>query len=142
MTDPVTLDDEVLQLLAQPLFARLSTNGRDGYPHTVPIWFDTETTADGATTLWFISDRASAKVRNALADPRAAATIGGEADDALGIMLRGTITIEDDPDQVMTHRMIDRYEPGERNAALRELWQDDDIVVLRLHVERVTNVFS
>ena len=125
MTGSVTLDDEVLQLLAQPLFARLSTNGRDGYPHTVPIWFDTEPAADGTTTLWFISDRASAKVRNALVDPRAAAVIGGDADDALGLLLRGTISVENDPEQVMTHRMIDRYEPGERNAALRELWRDN-----------------
>jgi len=142
MTDPVTLEPAALEFLALPHFARLSTNGRDGYPHTVPIWYAVETGGDGSQTIWFISDRGSAKVRNATADPRAAVTIGGEKDDAFGLLFRGRLTIEDDPQQVMTHRMIDRYEPGDRNAELRALWQDDDIVVLRLHIERMTNVFS
>ncbi len=135
------LDADLLAFLAQPVFARLSTNGRDGYPHTVPIWFDVEAT-DGGHTFWFISDRGSAKVRNAIADPRAAVTVGGATGDTHAILVRGTITIEDDADQARTHRMIDRYEQGPRNAELRELWKDDDIVVLRLTPERISNVFG
>lgn len=136
------LDADLLAFLAQPVFARLSTNGRDGYPHTVPIWFDVEATEEGGHTFWFISDRGSAKVRNALADPRAAVTVGGESNDPHAILVRGTITIEDDADQARTHRMIDRYESGPRNATLRELWKDDDIVLLRLSIERISNVFG
>lgn len=136
------LDAELLAFLAQPVFARLSTNGRDGYPHTVPIWFDVEADGDGGHTFWFISDRASAKVRNAQADPRAAVTVGGATGDTHAILVRGTITIEDDTNQSRTHRMIDRYEQGPRNATLRELWKDDDIVLLRLTPERISNVFG
>ena len=33
-------------------------------------------------------------MRNATADPRAAVTIGGEKDDAFGLLFRGTMTIE------------------------------------------------
>ena len=136
------LDDAARALLARPLYARLSTNGPDGYPHTVPIWFALDEGDGGFGALWFISDRGARKTRNALADPRAAAVVGGDRDDGDGLLLRGRITVEDDPDQVWTHRMIDRYETGERNASMRELWKDDDIVVLRLDIERVTRVFG
>lgn len=136
------LDAAVLDILSRPLFARLSTNGRDGYPHTVPIWFDTDADATGATTIWFISDRAVTKTRNALADQRATVVIGGDRVDGDGYMFRGILKVEDDPQQVMTHRMIDRYEVGDRNSALREEWKDADIVVLRFHIERVTKVFG
>ena len=136
------LDDAALGFLARPLFARLSTNGVDGYPHTVPIWHAVDVADDGAVSIWFISDRGARKTQNALADPRAAVVIGGDHADGDGYLLRGRITVEDDPDQVRTHAMIDRYETGDRNAALRDAWKDDDIVVLRLHVERATRVYG
>ena len=139
------MDQVILDFLMRPLFARLSTNGADGYPHSVPIWFDisTESSADGAeTTIWFISDRSARKAQNLLADPRATVVIGGDRADGDGYMFRGRVVIEDDPAQVMTHRMIDRYEHGERNGSLRAAWKDDDIVVLRLHIERTTRVYG
>ena len=134
------LDQAALDLLARPLFARLSTNGPDGYPHSVPIWFAADSDDTGAVSVWFISDRSARKTQNALADPRAAVVIGGDPADGLGYLLRGRISVEEDPNQTMTHRMIDRYETGERNGQLRAAWKDDDVVVLRLHIERVTQV--
>ena len=134
------LDQAALDLLARPLFARLSTNGADGYPHSIPIWFATDVDEAGVVSVWFISDRSARKTQNALADPRAAVVIGGDPTDGLGYLLRGRISVEDDPGQQMTHRMIDRYETGDRNGALRAEWKDDDVVVLRFHVERVTRV--
>lgn len=136
------LDSKALDFLARPLFARLASNGADGYPHIVPIWFALDVGDDGTPTIWFISDRGARKTRNVIADPRAAVVIGGDAADGDGYLVRGRITVEDDPGQVLTHQMIDRYERGERNASLRDLWRDDDIVVLRLHIERVTGVFA
>jgi hypothetical protein len=50
--------------------------------------------------------------------------------------------VVDDPDQRATHAMIDRYESGERNAALRAMWADDDIVVLRLTPTSVVKVWG
>lgn len=134
-------DPQLLAFLERRLFARLSTNGPDGYPHTVPIWFATDRHADGSISVWFISDRDARKTKNALADPRGAAAIGGDPADGDGYLLRGRITVEDDPQQERTHAMIDRYETGARNAD-RAAWKDDDIVVLRLHVERVTKVYG
>ena len=134
------LDQAALDLLARPLFARLSTNGADGYPHSVPIWFAIDVDEAGTASVWFISDRTARKTQNALVDPRAAVVIGGDPGDGGGYLLRGRISVEDDPRQQLTHRMIDRYEKGERNAALRAAWRDDDVVVLRLTVERATQV--
>ncbi len=105
-------DDRALAFLGEVRFARLATIGRDGFPHNVPIWFDLEPAADGTHDLLFVSDRAATKTRNALADPRAGVTVGGDRSDTQGYLIRGTITVEDDPGQVVTHRMIDRYEAG------------------------------
>lgn len=137
-----TIDDRLLDFLDRRLFARLSTNGTDGYPHTVPIWYAVDRHHDGSISVWFVSDRDARKTTNALADPRAAVVIGGDPADGDGYLLRGRLTVEDDPGQARTHAMIDRYETGERNAQLREAWKDDDIVVLRLHVERVTRIYG
>ena len=136
-------DDRALAFLGEVRFARLATIGRDGFPHNVPIWFDVEPAADGAHDLLFVSDRAATKTRNALADPRAGVTVGGDRSDTQGYLIRGTITVEDDPGQVVTHRMIDRYEAGTpRAAALREAWNDDDIVVLRLRPTSIISVWG
>lgn len=136
-------DDRSLAFLAEVRFARLATIGRDGFPHNVPIWFALEPVADGSHDVLFVSDRSAAKTRNALANPKAGVTVGGDADDKQGYLIRGTITVEDDPGQTVTHRMIDRYEGGTPRAAeLYEAWKNDDIVVLRLHPTSVVNVWG
>jgi PPOX class probable F420-dependent enzyme len=136
-------DDPSLAFLAEARFARLATIGRDGFPHNVPIWFDLEPLADGSHDVLFVSDRGASKTRNALANPRAGVTVGGDRGDACGYLIRGTITVEDDPGRVVTHRMIDRYEGGTPRATeLREAWQHDDIVVLRLHPTSITSVWG
>ena len=136
-------DDRSLAFLAEVRFARLATIGRDGFPHNVPIWFDVEPAADGSHDVLFVSDRSATKTRNAIANQRAGATIGGDRGDTEGYLIRGTITVEDDPGQTVTHRMIDRYEAGTPRAAeLREAWRDDDIVVLRLRPTSVVSVWG
>ena len=136
-------DDRALAFLSEVRFARLATIGRDGFPHNVPIWFAIEPTADGSHDVLFVSDRSAPKTRNALANPRAGVTVGGDRDDNGGYLIRGTITVEDDPGQTVTHRMIDRYEAGTPRAAeLREAWKNDDIVVLRLRPTSVVNVWA
>jgi PPOX class probable F420-dependent enzyme len=136
-------DDRALAFLAEARFARLATIGRDGFPHNVPIWFDLEPTPDGSHDVIFVSDRTATKTRNALANPNAGVTIGGDRTDSHGYLIRGTIAVEDDPAQTTTHRMIDRYEAGTPRATeLREAWKDDDIVVLRLRPTSVINVWG
>lgn len=141
--DGEVFDDRTLAFLADVRFARLATIGRDGFPHNVPIWYDLEPTADGSHDVIFVSDRSAAKTRNALANPNAGVTVGGDRTDNQGYLIRGTITVEDDPEQATTHRMIDRYEGGTPRAAeLREAWKDDDIVVLRLRPTSVISVWG
>lgn len=136
-------DERALGFLGTVRVARLATIDRDGFPHNVPIWFDLEAVPDASYDLLFISDRGATKTRNALVNPRAGVTIGGEPTDGQGYLIRGTITVEDDPGQVVTHRMIDRYEAGTPRAEeLREAWKDDDIVVLRLRPTSVVKVWG
>ena len=120
----------------------LASIGADGVPHNVPIWYDVSSGADGGHDLVMIADRGSRKTRNLLASPHAALTVGGLPGDNDGYMVRGAVTVVDDPGQQATHAMIDRYETGERNAALRALWAADDIVVLRLHPTSVVRVWG
>ena len=36
------LDETVREFLQKPLIARLATIDGNGYPHTVPLWFDVD----------------------------------------------------------------------------------------------------
>jgi PPOX class probable F420-dependent enzyme len=132
-------DETTLQFLSRPLIARLSTLGADSYPHTVPVWFDLEH-VDGDVQFVMVSDRSARKTRNAERDQRAALMIGGGLSDDDGYLIRGDLTIVGDDGHVVTHRMIDRYEAGPRNAELRAAWKDDDIVVIRLRPRSVVRV--
>lgn len=134
--------DAALAFLRSPRFGYLATVGDDGVPHNVPIWYDIVAAGDGAHELAMIADRSSRKTRNVLARPQAALTVGGLPGDRDGYMVRGIVSVVDDPDQRATHAMIDRYESGERNAALRAMWADDDIVVLRLTPTSVVKVWG
>ncbi len=136
-------DERALAFLAEVRFARLATIDRNGFPHNVPIWFDLEAVGDGSHDVVFVSDRSATKTRNVLANPKAGVTVGGDRTDSQGYLIRGTVTVEDDPDQAATHRMIDRYEAGTPRAEeLREAWKNDDIVVLRLHPTSIVSIWG
>ena len=134
--------DTALEFLRAPRFGYLASIGAGGVPHNVPIWYDVAVAHGGGHDLVMIADRGSRKTRNLLASPQAALTVGGLPGDNDGYMVRGAVTVDDDPGQQATHAMIDRYETGERNAALRALWAADDIVVLRLHPTSVVRVWG
>jgi len=128
-------DDPTRLFLDKRLIARLSTIGRDGYPHSVPIWY----MRDG-NDLVFISDRAARKTQNALANAKGAAVVGGDNDDTAGYLIRGDLIVEDDLNQAITWRMIERYEDEVSGAKLKEEWKNDDIVVIRLKPKSVVRV--
>ncbi len=79
-------------LLAQPLIARLSTIDGNGYPHTVPLWFD----LDGSDLI-IISDRSTRKVDHIARNPKGCIQIGGDDGDPCGYLFKGTLTVEPDP---------------------------------------------
>jgi nitroimidazol reductase NimA-like FMN-containing flavoprotein (pyridoxamine 5'-phosphate oxidase superfamily) len=77
--------------LDEPRVARLSTVGRDGFPHVVTIWF-----ARDRDDLLFACERGDQKVRNALRNPKAAVVVGGDPKRAdAGYMIQGTLTVEE-----------------------------------------------
>lgn len=128
-------DNDARQFLEKPLIARLSTISSDGYPHNVPIWY----LLDG-DDVYFISDRAARKTQNALANPKGAAVIGGDTDEDAGYLIQGDLHVETDADHRMMMRMTDRYEEGEAAEKLKAEWQNDDIVIIRLHAQKVIRV--
>jgi predicted pyridoxine 5'-phosphate oxidase superfamily flavin-nucleotide-binding protein len=129
------LTDTVRSFLQKPRIAYVSTIAPDGYPHTVPVWFD----VDG-DDLVIIAVRSTRKIAHALANPKGAITIGGNPDDGGGFLFRGDWSVEPDTDDQWTVRLCHRYEAPERAARDIEAWADLDIVLLRLKVKSVSKV--
>ncbi|HUN08441.1 MAG TPA: pyridoxamine 5'-phosphate oxidase family protein [Aggregatilineales bacterium] len=131
------IDTAARDFLQKPLIARFATLSPDGYPHNVPVWFMLE-----GNDIILISDRKIRKVKNALQHPKGTVTIGGDISDGAGYMIQGELSIEEDPDKAVTHRMIDRYESPEKAAEFKELWKNDDIIVIRLKPVKVVKVWG
>ncbi len=131
--------DEMRAHLAPPLIARMSSIDSNGYPHTVPLWFD----VDG-DDLVIISERNTAKTRHVLANPKGAVTIGGDAlpngDLVPGYLIKGVFAVEEDPGFAWLRRITYRYETPERAEKDLAEWTQLDMIVLRLKVERVIKV--
>lgn len=126
--------NEQRTLLQQPLIARLSVNGTNGYPHTVPVWF----MLDGDDII-FISTRDTYKVRCAEADPRAAVQIGG--DGATGYLIKGDLRVEADREFGWMKRVTYHYEEPEQAAADIEAWSELDMIVLRMTPQSIVKVY-
>lgn len=126
------LDAKAREVLQKPILARISTLDADGYPHTVPVWFD----VDGDDIV-VISVRETAKVRHIHASNKGAITIGGDTGDGGGLLLKGQFSIEPDPDDYWMKRLIYRYESGEQAEKDVAEWEPLDIILIRLKVEKV-----
>jgi hypothetical protein len=95
-------DDEVLGFLDEERTVVCATNGREGWPHLMPLWFVVrETGPDGARELWAWTFAKSQKVRNLERDARA--TLQVETGEAYA-ELRG-VMLECD---VVVHREVER----------------------------------
>jgi PPOX class probable F420-dependent enzyme len=82
--------EEVAAFLAEERTVICATNGKDGFPHLMPLWFvvrDDE--------LWSWTFAKSQKVRNLERDPRATLQVeaGGEYHELRGVMLKTDVTI-------------------------------------------------
>ncbi|MBZ0274925.1 MAG: pyridoxamine 5'-phosphate oxidase family protein [Anaerolineae bacterium] len=129
------LTDSAREFLKKPLLARISTIDRDGYPHTVPVWFD----VDGGDII-FISVRDTAKVRHIQANPKGAVTIGGDSGDGGGYLIKGTMTIEADPGLRWLRQVTLRYESGEQAEKDIAEWSKLNMIIIRLKPARVLKV--
>ena len=131
------LNRRVRQFLNKPRIARLATQGVDGYPHIVPIWFR----RDGDDIL-FGSDRDNRKVRNILANPKGTVVIGGELPiEEEGYMIQGDLSIEEDPKHAAMWKMLLRYETKKNAERLAKEWADSDMIVIRLKPRKVIRVY-
>ncbi len=104
-------DDEVRAFLEEERTVTCATNGRDGWPHLMPLWYvlrDDE--------LWSWTYAKSQKVRNLERDPRVTLQVeAGETYDQLrGVMLRARAVIHRDPDAVaaLGTEIFTRYSGG------------------------------
>lgn len=83
-------EDEVLAFLDEERVVVCATNGRDGFPHLMPLWYVVRT-----SELWAWTYARSQKVRNLERDARATLQVeAGETYDQLrGVMLRCEVEI-------------------------------------------------
>jgi PPOX class probable F420-dependent enzyme len=86
-------EDELLELLAGERVAIVSSLGRRGWPHSMPMWF---VPRDGEVWIWTYAK--SQKVRNLERDPRATVLIetGHEYGELRGAMIEAEAEIHSD----------------------------------------------
>jgi hypothetical protein len=92
-------EDEVAVFLAEQRTVTCATNGRDGRPHLMPLWYVLRTPVDPQRDprpeLWAWTYAASQKVRNLERDPRATLQVeaGEEYHLLRGVMLKTDVVI-------------------------------------------------
>ena len=113
-------DEEALTFLAGEKTVICATNGHDGFPHLMPLWY---VVRDG--TLWAWTYAKSQKTKNLERDPRATLQVeAGEAYDQLrGLMLRTRAVLHRDEATVLgfVEELAARYAPpGADPRAMRD----------------------
>ncbi|MCW2952111.1 MAG: pyridoxamine 5-phosphate oxidase-related FMN-binding protein [Conexibacter sp.] len=90
-------DEEIAAFLDEQRTVILASNGRDGWPHLMPLWY---VVRDGE--LWSWTFARSQKTRNIERDPRVALQIeAGESYGQLrGLMIRANVTVHRDVEVV------------------------------------------
>jgi len=114
--------DEVSAFLQEQRTVIVATNGKDGWPHLMPLWFVVRTSGpDGAEELWGWTFAKSQKVRNLERDPRATLQIetGTEYQELRGVMFETEVVIHRDVDDVLAVGMevFQRYAPATNDPA-------------------------
>ncbi|MCH9817274.1 MAG: pyridoxamine 5'-phosphate oxidase family protein [Actinomycetia bacterium] len=89
--------DEVTQFLAASRTMTCATNGKNGWPHTMPLWFVVR-----QGVLWAWTFAKSQKVRNLERDPKATVQVeaGEEYAELRGVMLQCEVRIHRERTQV------------------------------------------
>jgi PPOX class probable F420-dependent enzyme len=113
-------DEEALAFLDDERTVICATNGHDGFPHLMPLWYVVR-----GGTLWAWTYAKSQKAKNLERDPRATLQVeAGEAYDQLrGLMLRTTAVLHRDEATVLgfVEELAARYAPpGADPAAMRD----------------------
>ncbi len=141
--DQIRLTDaEMREFLASSKTVILCSNGRDGHPHVMPMWF--RVGEDGAILMTTYAR--SQKVLNLKRDPRATLLVesGIGYTELKGVMFQGLVEIIEDLDQIVDTMMAasnERQEvtDPEQLAALREAMKKtaSKRVLLRVKPDRL-----
>ncbi len=112
--------EEALTFLDEQRTVICATNGHDGFPHLMPLWYVVR-----SGTLWAWTYAKSQKTKNLERDPRATLQIEtGDAYDQLrGLMLRTEAVLHRDEDTVLgfVAELAARYAPpGADPEAMRD----------------------
>ena len=114
-----------------------ATNGRDGFPHLMPLWY---VMRDADVWAWTFAK--SQKVRNLERDPRATLQVeaGSAYAELRGVMLKCDVTLHRESDLVAAFglELFERYAP----APPGELDDDTRAMVLAQAPKRVALQFS
>jgi len=117
-----------------------ATNGQDGFPHLMPLWYVMRD-AD----LWAWTFAKSQKVRNLERDPRATLQVeaGGEYAELRGAMLKCDVTVHRDRDLVTAFglELFGRYAAGATRST-GELDDDTRAMVRAQAPKRVALQFT
>jgi PPOX class probable F420-dependent enzyme len=107
--------EEADAFLAEEKTVTCATNGHNGFPHLMPLWY---VLRNGRIWAWTYAK--SQKVRNLERDPRASLQVetGVEYAELRGVMLRCEVTIHRDVEVVTDFAMelVDRYLGGGEGA--------------------------
>lgn len=112
--------EEVAAFLVEERTVICATNGRDGFPHLMPLWFVVR-----GDDVWAWTYAKSQKVRNLERDPRATLQVeaGREYGELRGVMLRTDVTIHRDTEVVAAFglALYERYGGGQLSDGVREM---------------------
>jgi nitroimidazol reductase NimA-like FMN-containing flavoprotein (pyridoxamine 5'-phosphate oxidase superfamily) len=115
--------EEVEAFMAEQRTVTCATNGRDGWPHLMPLWYVVRD-ADGPQ-LWAWTYAASQKVKNLERDPRATLQVeaGAEYQELRGVMLKTDVVIHRQTPVVaaLGEEIFARHAGGELAPEVRDM---------------------
>ena len=130
-------DDEVLAFLGEEKVLVCATNGKDGFPHLMPLWY---VVREGELWAWTFAK--SQKVKNLERDARATVQVeaGTEYQELRGVMLKTEVEVVGDTDRVadLGLDIFRRYSGG----AGGELADEVRAMVLKQAEKRVAMRFA
>ncbi len=133
-------DDEVRAFLAEELTVVCATNGKDGFPHLMPLWYVVRDAADGPR-MWAWTFAKSQKVRNLERDSRATLQVeaGTEYPELRGIMLKCDVIVHPDVETVLGTglEILSRYGGG----AIADMPEEAKAMVAKQAAKRVAFEF-
>jgi hypothetical protein len=112
--------EEVQAFLEEQKTVTCATNGRDGFPHLMPLWYVLR-----ASRLWAWTYAKAQKARNLERDPRATLQVeaGLAYEELRGVMLRCDVVIHRELEVVegIAMELVDRYSgPGPEFDGVRD----------------------